>query len=278
MAYEPQERERAADDERRPRAGRRVLTLLMGVAAVAAVAAVGVFAYKEGVRRGAESVAPVITAGAGPDKVKPDDPGGMEVPNRDKQVYDRLLPEAAPKKVERLLPPPETPMALPAATAAAPSVATDAAATASAPPMPAPPEPKTDASRASVPPPPMTASKEPATAPPAPPLPSVPMASATPAPPASHEMASIAPAAGGKYRVQLASLRTAEQAEAAIARARKANGDILASLTFSVARADLGAKGVYYRVQAGPLADAAAAKELCDRLKDRKQGCLVVSP
>jgi len=43
-------------------------------------------------------------------------------------------------------------------------------------------------------------------------------------------------------------------------------------------RVDLGEKGVFYRVQAGPLADAAAAERLCAELKERKQGCIVVKP
>jgi cell division septation protein DedD len=55
----------------------------------------------------------------------------------------------------------------------------------------------------------------------------------------------------------------------------RANSDLLGSLSPSIVRANLGAKGVVYRVQAGPLANAAAASELCGKLKARKVGCFV---
>ncbi len=268
MALEPQERERP--EAGRARAGRRVTTLLMGVAAVAAVAAVGVFAYKEGLRRGAESVAPVITAGPAPDKVKPDNPGGMEVPNQDKQIYNQLSPETAQKPVEHLLPPPEQPMAPPAAPAAGPT-------TTPAPPAgPAAPVAQA-ADRSEMQPPPMERSAPPAAPHPPPPPPTAAKPAPPPAAAPSAEPNARARAAGG-YRVQLASVRTEEQANRVIARAKRANADIVGDLTFSAVRADLGSRGIYYRVQAGPLADAASAKTLCEKLKARKQGCLVVAP
>jgi len=40
-------------------------------------------------------------------------------------------------------------------------------------------------------------------------------------------------------------------------------------------RTDLGDKGTYYRVEAGPFADAAAAERLCGELKRRKLGCIL---
>ncbi len=57
---------------------------------------------------------------------------------------------------------------------------------------------------------------------------------------------------------------------------RKRNADLLGGLTLTVERADLGEKGVFYRVQAGPVADEAAARKLCAALGERKQACLVV--
>ncbi len=41
---------------------------------------------------------------------------------------------------------------------------------------------------------------------------------------------------------------------------------------------DLGAKGVFYRLQAGPLADAGRAKGLCEALARRNVRCLVITP
>ena len=56
---------------------------------------------------------PLITASAEPWKVRPDDPGGMEIPNQGTLIYETLTtadPEEAP---ERILPPPEEPLSPP---------------------------------------------------------------------------------------------------------------------------------------------------------------------
>lgn len=54
---------------------------------------------------------PVIGADAGADGMRPASPGGMEVPNRDKLVYERLRQSNAELPVERLLPTAEKPVA-----------------------------------------------------------------------------------------------------------------------------------------------------------------------
>jgi len=50
------------------------------------------------------SEAPLIRAEGEPVKLRPERPGGMEVPNRDKLVYRRLEGLAEPPVVEKLLP------------------------------------------------------------------------------------------------------------------------------------------------------------------------------
>ena len=60
-----------------------------------------------------EASVPLITASAEPWKVRPEDPGGMEIPNQGTLIYETLTtadPEEAP---ERILPPPEEPMSPP---------------------------------------------------------------------------------------------------------------------------------------------------------------------
>jgi len=59
---------------------------------------------------------------------------------------------------------------------------------------------------------------------------------------------------------------------------KKANPDLFNGLSPNVMRADLGEKGIYYRLQAGPLAGAAQATDLCEKAKSRKLGCIVVRP
>ncbi len=56
---------------------------------------------------------PLVRAEVAPVKIKPADPGGLEVPDRDKLVYGRLNGEGAGTDVESLLPPPEEPMEVP---------------------------------------------------------------------------------------------------------------------------------------------------------------------
>jgi cell division septation protein DedD len=286
-SYDPIERDeplpRSLPQSRRRRnRGLGYFTLFVGAAAGVAMIAVGLFAYKAGERRGAEGVAPVIVAGAGPDKVRPDQPGGMDVPNRDKQIYERLNPDRGqqPPRVERLLPPPETPMTPPKQVAAAQPNPPGQA--------PAPPQvpalspsnsfstPVTPASNAAPP------AAEPAKMV-TPQIPGAvqPQAATKPEAPTTKEAAKVTavqPAAGGTYRVQIGALRSEEDAQKTIAQAKRNGGELLSHLSFDVKRADLGEKGVYYRVQVGPLADSSAASSLCDKLKDRKVGCMVVRP
>lgn len=84
-----------------------------------------------------------------------------------------------------------------------------------------------------------------------------------------------APKATGNYRVQIGSLPSRDKAEAEWNRLRKKFAQQLGLLDANYERADLGAKGVYYRIQAGPLSES-AAKTLCGELKDGIGGCLVV--
>ncbi len=80
------------------------------------------------------------------------------------------------------------------------------------------------------------------------------------------------------FRIQLGSLDSATAAAAEWRRLRRRHRDLLEALRPRVQRADLGAKGVFYRLQAGPLADAGRAKGLCETLARRNVPCLVITP
>lgn len=56
---------------------------------------------------------PLVRAEGDPIKIRPESPGGMEIPDRDKLVYDRIPGAEERQSVERLLPPPETPLPRP---------------------------------------------------------------------------------------------------------------------------------------------------------------------
>ncbi len=213
--------------------------------------------YQEGLRRGSENVAPIITAEETPIKVRPESPGGMAVPHRDKTVYEKIAPAVETPAAERLLPPPEEPVVRRAPDTAAPVIPEEAL----APPVASPSTAEPDATRA------------PAAEP------------DVPAPPAQKELtpAEAGPQSGstlamiGPYRLQLASLRSAEAAAEAWGNLQAKHGDIMSRFDLIVEKVDLGAqKGIYYRVQAAPVASQAEGNELCAQLKKRQVACLVI--
>jgi hypothetical protein len=166
----------------------------------------------------------------------------MEVPDRDKLIYTQK--RAA---VEHLLPPPEKPMPRPTApSAAAPSAS----------PQPPPvPAGAGAANPAPLAPPQQQAGKPPAKA----------EAAAAAAKPAAAQKT-------GGTRVQLASVRSEEAARQEWDRIRRANPDLLGSVSATPVRADLGDKGVFYRLQTAPIADA---DRICGELKRRNIGCVI---
>lgn len=260
---------------------------LRGILAAVVVVAVTGFgwiawsAYREGRIAGNDGVVPLLHADTEPTRIRPDDPGGMSIPNRDKTIYNEIDPHAPPPKgVERLLPPPEAPVARP--TAVTPTIPTLGE---TAPP-PAPREVGSVVTHAvSEPKPPAQAlqTAQPQPSPfhkvEAPPPPS--KRKAAPPQAASTTPSSAAPKAHSPSstasgpRVQLAAVVSEAEAHKEWERLLRANGDLLGSLSPTIVRANLGTKGVVYRVQAGPFASAAAASDLCGKLKARKVGCFV---
>lgn len=292
----------------------RILTLLVSVAALASFGGVIYWAHEQDLKSGGEGIVPLIRAEEGPAKVKPEQPGGMVVPNQDKTVYDRISPGSVPTGPEKLLPPPPTPVippatppqtmpAAPADTAAAPAAGSSAPpplpadqsmSTVAPPPTPvpaapqppAPAQPATNQDQAA--PAAATAAAAPAATPVATPgtgKPEVltpPAQGTAPAPqPAStptpgQSIASLIDSISG-HRIQLASVRSEDQAQATWARIKRGNEDVLGGLTMRAVRVDLGDRGIYYRVQAGPL-DEAGAQSACAKLKSRSVDCIVVKP
>ena len=103
------------EEEYAPRS-RRVLRIA-GALVVMGMFAGGLwFAYTLGMRHTGGSAnsgeIPLIHADNRPIKIKPENPGGMQIPDRDMFIYGQQRPE-----VEHLLPPPEQPMARPRAAA-----------------------------------------------------------------------------------------------------------------------------------------------------------------
>ena len=85
-----------------------------------------------------------------------------------------------------------------------------------------------------------------------------------------------APVIAGDYRVQLAAFRDRAAADKAWTGLKGKHPKQLGALSPFVSKVDLGTKGIFHRLQAGPLVDRTAADKLCAALKARKQGCLPV--
>jgi hypothetical protein len=92
--------------------------LAMGAAVLGILGFAGIilFAYDRGSRSNSGDGPPLIEADTQPTKMRPEQPGGMEVPHQDKLVYDRLNPQTSRPSVEKLLPPPEQPLPRPVVT------------------------------------------------------------------------------------------------------------------------------------------------------------------
>jgi len=90
---------------------------------------------------------------------------------------------------------------------------------------------------------------------------------------------SAAPAAPsvsrGGYAVQVTSERSESNAQAALQALQAKYPNQLSGRQPIIRRADLGAKGIYYRVLVGPFASAEEAAGLCSKLRAAGGNCIV---
>jgi hypothetical protein len=96
--------------------------------------------------------------------------------------------------------------------------------------------------------------------------------------PATAAAAAIPASGVHAYRLQLGAMRTPEAAGHEWERLKRRHADLLGALEYGAQRVDLGPRGLFYRIQAGPLADAAQAERRCAELKHRGEGCIIVKP
>lgn len=300
----------ASDDK-----GNRRPMLLLGILLmVAAFGGVLFIAYQQGMKEGVRTAPPIIKAEQSPSKVKPDEPGGMEIPHQDKRVYDRIAGEDTEEPpVEQLLPRAEEPMDIPAAeaTVSTPPVAdatarldadsatpaTAVAAAGAATDTPAATAPNSDveilapalqlpgrqaatpkpsnaeALRAAVAGVPQT-TPAPGTAEAAPELADTVVTAAISQRPAPKVIESP-DMPRGAFVVQIAAFRQEEVAKSEFRVLKKKYPELLSSVSDDIQRADLGSKGIYYRLRVGPFEERVAAAGLCEQLKSRGQDCIV---
>ena len=198
---------------------------------------------------------PVLKASSEPTKVRPAEPGGMNIRDMDKTVYGRIAEdETAGEGYENVLPRAEKPAVPPQA-----------------------PAPVAPASVANVgsddPSAPAPAAAAPAAAP-------APVAKPAPSPaPKAYVPPSVPTSASsaGNFRVQLVSLKSRDAALKAWADALKKNKALLADYDYEIIEAAIPGKGTYYRLRVKSFATRDDASKLCSALKAGGQDCIIAT-
>lgn len=256
------------DDEEGTGGRRRSLMMLSVIALLVVFAGVVFLAYRQGSQQGPNGAPPVLRADGEPAKELPENPGGKKFPHQDAGVYNRIAGEGTPdaSEGEQLLPPAEEPLAIDNAAIPAPqdqqaldrmAQALETGGIESAPLDEVPPSGQ--------------AAEQPA------PVEEAPVMQEAPAPAQVEEApppATAASASSGDYVVQLAAFRDEPSARDAFKKLQGKYPELLGSRSVDIQRADLGDKGIYFRLRAGYM-DKAAADGLCASLEARGQGCLV---
>ena len=213
--------------------------LVVTGAILLAIALIVLKLYQPGTR--ARTDPPLITADAAPFKVVPEEVGGAQTPDQDKEVFE-VMGGSVPSTTVVTRPAPEAPVALPAPK-----------------PVPTPaPEPVQR---------PVVEAPTPRPTPAPAPVVQAPVQRPAPSVPASS--------GGSNWVVQVASLRSQAEADATASKILLANRGVLGSFGTDIRRVDLAEKGIYYRARFDGFADKAEADATCARLKSAGQACFV---
>jgi cell division septation protein DedD len=316
---EDEETEEGGEAEESQQNSHRAIKIMVSLIAVA-VLSFAVYAWRSdkiAISRNSGEEARLIKADTSPLRVKPEDPGGMYIANRDKQVYDAISSSADDEKVINVLPVAEEPVSRDAlsadpleppvaieATAAQPAkepVKEVAAAVPTAAPTPAPAPVKEEVAKptevaVAKPKQEVVVKQE---------LMSKDVKVEAPTPAPVHATTTTKPAAkntkaltvddikmvksketkteaveekktSSAYKVQLGSFRSEEDVKTTWAKIKKDHPDLFKGAQLHTEKADLGEKGVFYRLQVGGIKKESDARKICQKLNDAKQGCFVV--
>ena len=244
---------------------RRFGPVVGAIAIVLAFSIIVIYAYRQGTKDGALNSAnvPIVRADNTPFKMRPEEPGGQDVPYQEMLVMNGGEAAEAGQEIV-LLPDSEMPLPRPTLTESR----ADGQSTG----------PKV-ISLTNVAPTPVEAEIAPAAGT----EPAQDTVTAAPQPKPSQvaevetpiETASIAKTSG-TWRVQLGSFREKGAADSAWTKLQREFPSLLEGLAHESVRADLGTKGIYYRVQATSLSKT-SAEQICTAMNSKRSGsCLVV--
>ncbi|MDH3702541.1 MAG: SPOR domain-containing protein [Alphaproteobacteria bacterium] len=288
------------DDEVRrpaPKRGALLLPILVMMIVTTGAATIAWYSYTTGLKEGSEGAAPLLKPD-GPTKVAPVSPGGQAIPHREKTAFNMIDGRNSDRTVERLLPPPEIPRNPP--VAAKPdtansqmrsadrqqpsALAQDGGNSLGRPatggpvqlaPRQIPPKVIPKAVPKSLTRTPPEASKGRSKWIELPPLTSEEPAVTAKVP----KPTKLSPSSGGdgSYRVQIGSVSSEAQARRLWKQQSEKNGDLLGALSLNIQQVTIKGR-TYHRVQGGPLSGRNSARGLCNELKKRQTGCIIVRP
>lgn len=248
--------------------GTRRLALIAGFLVCTGVLAASVWTALSGHRGGTP---PIIEAARGPMRVRPVNPGGMQLAGQNEDI----LSTEGSNRTGQLAPAPEAP-APQMLRARQQAAAAAAAAAAALPPVAQPVSlPPTNAVPGEGAVPPSVASPPVVRAPPA-----TNIASPLVAPPVSPLAAAAAhpsaPTGGGRVQAQLAAVGSEQAAKSEWQRLTKRMPDILAGRQPVVVKVDRDGK-VMWRLRTGGFADQAQASAFCSQVKAKGANCAVAT-
>ncbi|MGK7869409.1 SPOR domain-containing protein [Falsiroseomonas sp. E2-1-a20] len=228
-----------------------------GLLAVGGVAAGGWWAFQS---MGGSGV-PVVEADPRPFKVRPDDPGGLRVPNQNALVLERpgnRQAQAAPR-ADGLVPEAEAPnlALLRAAVAPPPVIAPRPVPTPQSDAVVATEAPEEEVTLASLPFPPPAAPEPPGAA--------TTVAAAVPA-----------PVAGGRALVQLAAVGSEEAARGEWDRLARRAPELFQGRSPVVQRVEREGGSPLFRLRASGFADSDSAAQFCEQARARSLACILV--
>ncbi len=263
-AYAPPADEFATFDARDEDARRGLLLLTTALAAFVLFLGVVWSAYNQGLRDSGRDGAPRLVPNEEPYRERPVDPGGAETPDTDLEVYDRLTGDDAADDTVSLRPAPEEPLEESArpglrveqvdADEAVDPITVETEALPDAAPRPAPQRPARQPD-----PEPEPVTQAPAREP----------------DPVDTTTATTGVNLSGSWVVQIASFRTAADAEAAWVAFRTRFADISSGMAPDVASVEIEGRGTYHRLRIAAFAERGDAVSFCSTLQSRGQDCLV---
>ena len=222
---------------------KHILTMMIFIAVLGGISVLVLFSYEKRTKSTIPSKIKIIQARTGPTKLKPENPGGMIIPDQDKEIFSRLNPLVVNEKVEYLLPTPEVVISKQG------NVIHQS-------------DGRFQRNQS---------------------LKTIPRSSVLTKPKITKEVLktpdkSIVNSSVVRkiYRVQIASLRSENAVKQFWLEIKNKYPKMFRNLKFFFVRVEIEGKGTYFRLQLGPLKTSKLARELCQRIRTIKAGCFIV--